>query len=136
MNLDEPRLRTLATTLGVVSIGIGGMLTLAPRLSGRLFGLAIGCEPTAPIMFRAAGLRDVVVNAGLISAARHGGNYAPWLLARALSDAGDVLAVLLAALAGARNPRTYGLGAVALVHTTVDVLLLRAARQASHPGDV
>lgn len=53
---------------------------------------------------------------------------------RALSDAGDVVAVLLAALAGARDPRTYGLGAVALVLTTVDVLLWRAAHRAGAQG--
>ncbi len=129
MRVDEDRVRTRAVWLGAVSAGIGGMLALAPRLSGHLFGLAIGRESTAPVMFRAAGVRDLVVNAGLISAARHGGNYAPWLLARALSDAGDVVAVLLAALAGARHPRTYGLGLVALVHTAIDLLLWRAARR-------
>ena len=134
MNLDQDRLRTLATGLGAVSIGIGGLLALTPRLSGRVFGLPVGRQPTAPVMFRAAGVRDVVINVGLISAAQHGGNYRPWLLARALSDAGDVLAVLLAALAGARDPRTYGLGAVALVHTAVDLLLWRAARRAARPG--
>ena len=133
MNLDDKRLRTLATVLGAVSIGIGGMLALAPRLSGRLFGLPVGREPTAPIMFRAAGLRDVIVNVGLMSAAQHGGKYAPWLLARALSDGGDLLAVLLAARAGARDRRLFGLGALALVHTACDVLLWRAARRAGAP---
>ena len=113
MNLDEDRPRTLATGLGAVSIGIGGVLALTPRLSGRLSGLPVGREPTAPVMFRAAGLRDLVVNVGLISAARHGGNYAPWLVARALSNAGDVVAVLLA-----------------LVHSACDVLLWRVARRA------
>ena len=127
----EDRLRTLATALGVVSMGIGGMPALMPRLFGRLFGVPVGPEPAGPIIFRAMGLRDLVLNASLISAARHGGNYAPWLLARALSDAGDVVAVLLAALAGARGPRTYGLGLVALVHAAIDVLLWRAARRAS-----
>ena len=133
MRSDEQRLRTLATILGWVSIGIGGMLALAPRLSGRLYGLPIGREPTAPVMFRAAGARDVVVNVGLISAAQHGGNYTPWVLARALSDGADVLAVLLTVGAGARDPRTFGLGALPLLHTTRDVLLWRAARRAGAP---
>ncbi len=75
-------------------------------------------------------MHDSVVNVGRISAARHGGNYVPWLLARALSDGGDVVAVRLATLAGALDPCTYGLGHLALVHTACDVLLWRVARRA------
>ena len=46
MRVDEDRVRTQAVWLGGVSAGIGGMLALAPRRSGHLFGLAIGREPT------------------------------------------------------------------------------------------
>ena len=41
------------------------------------------------------GARDIAVGMGLWSAAAHGGNYAPWLLARAICDGGDTLAALL-----------------------------------------
>lgn len=86
---------------------------VAPRWSARLFGLPGGEEPVYTVLSRMIGARDVVLGIGLWSAAAHGGNYAPWLLARIISDGGDVLWTGAAVAGGARNPRFIALWGLA-----------------------
>ena len=80
-------------------------------------------------MSRSIGARDVAMGAALWSAATHGGKYAPWLLARVISDGGDALAIGIAAAQGKRNPRFLSLGALALVATLGDTALWLMARR-------
>jgi hypothetical protein len=106
--------RTLATGLGLGSIAFGLGPLMAPRFSARLFGLPLADAPSAAVVVRSVGVRDAVIGLGLWSAASHGGNYAPWVLARALCDLGDSLAIAIAVAAGERNPRLLVLGAIAV----------------------
>lgn len=105
--------RRLAVGLGVGSIAFGLAPIVAPRYFARLFGLPVTDEPTADVAIRSVGVRDMVIGLGLWSAASHGGRYAPWVLARALSDTGDALACTLALARGAEGGAFKGLTALA-----------------------
>jgi hypothetical protein len=120
-------LRPVATAIGLASVAIGAAPILAPGLCARAFGFPTPTPAVASVM-RSLGARDLVLGMGLWSAATHGGKYAPWLLARTLSDAGDVLSIGLAAGAGLRNPRVLALGALALGATATEAVLFRAAK--------
>ena len=127
--LTEQRIRLCAAGLGLGLLVFGAIPVIAPKPFASVFGFD---EPTAETaaMSRSVGARDVAMGAGLWSAAAHGGNYAPWLLARMLSDGGDVLAIGIAAAQGKRNPRFLSLGGLALVATLADAALWALTRQA------
>jgi hypothetical protein len=130
MAMDEQRIRQLAAGLGLATLAFGAAPIVAPRRFARLFGFATPDAATIS-MIRSIGVRDAVMGMGLWSAAAHGGRFAPWLLARTLTDGGDTLAVGWAAGSGWRNPRFLGLGALALGATAVDAAFYAAARRAS-----
>jgi hypothetical protein len=127
--LDQRQLRQAAVGLGLVTLAFGIPPLVAPRRFARIFGFAAP-DPATASMMRSLGVRDAVMGMGLWSAAAHGGNYAPWLLARTLTDGGDALAVGWAACTGWRNWRFLGLGALALGATALDAALYAAARRA------
>ena len=62
--------RGMALALGAVSLGISGLMTLSPKSSAKLLGLETGRDPAWSLPFQAAGVRDLVVNGGLVSAAK------------------------------------------------------------------
>ncbi len=103
--MSEPEqndlMRQLAVGLGLGSVAFGVAPILAPRFFARLFGLKVSRDSTASVAVRSVGVRDLVIGLGLWSAASHGGRYAPWILARALSDTGDALACTIALAQGA-----------------------------------
>lgn len=132
MNVNDQQLRRVAAVLGLATLAFGVMPMFAPKRFARLFGFATP-DPATASMMRSLGLRDAVMGLGLWSAAAHGGKYAPWLLARTLTDAGDTLAVGLAVGQGQRNTRFVGLGALALGAAAFDGALYAASRQASSP---
>jgi Domain of unknown function (DUF4267) len=123
-----PRIRTFAAALGLGTALFGVAPILAPRLFARLFGFAAP-DPATASMMRSLGLRDAVMGLGLWSSAARGGEFAPWLLARALTDGGDSIAVALAVGAGHRNPRFLALGLLALAAALGDAALYAAARR-------
>jgi hypothetical protein len=129
------RQQTLALGIGTVAVGV--LPFLAPRIFARAFGLLDGEGPSADIAIRSVSARDAINGIGILSATLHGGRVAPWILARALADGTDTLAIGLAWKSGARNPRLLALGAIALGATIVDVLLYlghkRAARTPQAP---
>jgi hypothetical protein len=127
--MSEQQVRRLAALLGLATVGFGATPLVAPGVFARLFGFPLPDAATASMM-RSLGLRDVVMGMGLWSAAAHGGNYAPWLLARLLTDGGDALAVGLGAGLGHRNGRFLALGALALGAAAGDAVLWRLARSA------
>lgn len=132
MTLPSPNPRRGAAALGLGVLAFGVLPLVLPRQFARLFGFPELTGSTASV-FRSVGAREVVMGMGLWSASAHGGNYAPWLLARLLVDGGDTLAIGLAAggnQTGARHPRFLALGAVALGATVVDGALYWLARQA------
>jgi hypothetical protein len=125
--VNEQTLRTLAANLGLGTLAFGALPLLTPRRFAWLFGFAAP-DAAGAAMMRSLGVRDIVMGMGLWSAAAHGGRYAPWLLARLLTDAGDTAGIGLAATAGARSPRFLALGGLALGATVVDAALYWAAR--------
>jgi hypothetical protein len=126
--MDESTVRSLARWLGIGSIVFGVVPALAPRWSTRLFALPLAPEPAGAAVARSVGVRDAVIGMGLWSAAAHGGNFAPWLLARALCDTGDAIALGLAIRAGARDPRLAALAGIAAGAAIGGWLLHRQAR--------
>ena len=113
MQADDDLVRRLALGLGLGSVAFGVAPIVAPGFFARLFGIAVGDDPTTAVAVRSVGVRDVVIGLGLWSAAAHGGRYAPWVLARALSDTGDTLACVVALAQGADRPGFKALTAVA-----------------------
>jgi hypothetical protein len=128
MLMAGDRLRTLVAGLGLGSFVFGVAPALAPRFFGRLFGLPVQAGRTVPTIVRSVGVRDAVMGVGLWAMARRRGDYGPWLLARALADCGDTLAVALAIRAGTRDPRFVALGALALGAAVYGVALYWATR--------
>ena len=129
VTLDQQQVRRAALGLGLATLAFGIPPLVAPRRFARMFGFTEPDAGTASMM-RSLGVRDVVMGMGLWSAAAHDGNFAPWLLARTLTDGGDALAIGWAAGAGWRNWRFLGLGALALGATALDATLYAAARRA------
>src|SRR5579859_136252 len=128
--MSDKQLRRLSAALGIATVAFGVTPLVTPGVFARLFGFPRPDAATAAMM-RSLGVRDVVMGMGLWSAAAHGGNYAPWLLARTLTDGGDTLAVGIAAGAGYRNGRFLALGALALGAVAGDALLWRWATVAA-----
>lgn len=125
---DAPQTRRLTAGLGLAMIAFGVLPAFAPRPFARLFGFRTFDAESASMM-RSLGVRDMAMGLGLWSAAAHGGNYAPLLLARALTDGGDVVSVGLAVSQGQRHPRFIGLGALALSAALTDAALYWLARR-------
>lgn len=118
---------TLALGVGLIAFSLPALP--APRFFGRLAGLPVPDEPAGTVAVRSVALRDVVMGVGLVSAATHGGRLGPWLLTRMLCDAGDAIAIAIAAARGARSGRLIALGVIAAGATVVDGLLYARARR-------
>lgn len=131
MVVSSSNLRQLTIALGIGTVTAGVLPFLAPELFARVFGLPRGESPAADIAIRSVSARDAINGIGILSATIHGGRVAPWILARALSDGMDTLAVGLAWKAGARSPRLLVLGAIALGATIVDTLLYLGHKRAA-----
>jgi hypothetical protein len=129
MQIHESQLRPLATGLGLGTIAFGVFPLALPTVFASLFGFPAR-DPATISMMRSIGLRDAVMGMGLWSAAAHGGKYAPWLLARTLTDGGDTVAVAIAAAQSKRNPRLLALGAIALAASASELTLYLATRRA------
>lgn len=129
MVISDRSLRRLAGGLGIATMLFGVTPIVAPRQFARFFGFATP-DPATTSLMRSLGVRDAVAGMGLWSAAAHGGKYAPWLLARLLTDGGDTLAVSLAVARGERSPRFVFLGGLALGAALLDAGLWVAARGA------
>lgn len=127
--MSDVQIRRLAAALGLATVAFGATPLVAPSLFARLFGFPKPDAGTASMM-RSLGVRDVVMGMGLWSAAAHDRNYAPWLLARLLTDGGDAVAVSIGAGAGHRNGRFLALGALALGAAAGDAVLWRRAKAA------
>lgn len=128
LDLDADLVRRGTAGLGLASVAVGLLMALAPRPSARWFGIHCSDEPTVGILTRAVGVRDVVIGVALWTTATRGGDYAPWLLARGASDAGDATAVTLAMASGARGTRLVVGVAGALLSSLAGFGLYRAAR--------
>ena len=77
------------TVLGVAAL-------LAPALPARPWVGDDADRPTAKVLARALGARDVALGVGPLLALRHGAPVRGWIEAGGLADSGDVLATLVA----------------------------------------
>ena len=136
MDLSERQVRRAAAGFGLATVVFSAPPALAPRWFARLFGFADVSAPTLSALVRSVAARDLAVGMGLWSAAAHGGNYAPWLLARTICDAGDAVAAALAIRAGARQPRFLALAGVAAGAAVAGAFLHRLARCAGGGRDL
>ena len=129
------QVRFLASQLGLGAAAFGVLPLIAPRTFARLFGIETASHSTADAAIRSVAVRDLLLGMGLWSAATHGGNYVPWLMARALADGGDAAATLLAIAQGGTNARFKMLFALASGATATGAVLWAAARRnESAPG--
>lgn len=123
MSVSVERLRQLTLSLGIGTLVVGIVPWIAPRWFARTFGISADASPAIDVAIRSVSARDAINGIGILSATIHGGRVAPWILARALSDGTDTLAIGFAWKAGARDPRLLALGAIALGATAFDVVL-------------
>ena len=135
LNLEtEGDVRVASTALGVSTALFGLWPVLAPRSFARVWGISTEGGATALMSIRSVGLRDLVMGAGLTSAAVHGGKITPLLLSRALTDGLDGLAVLLALANGGGTHRGLSvLGLLAAGATAVDLSLWWASKVIRDP---
>ena len=84
------------------AIGVGAWL--APRLSGRLFGLDPDANPQAPYLGRLFGARDAALAFGLSTSS--GGQRLQWLRIGIACDLADAAAGMLAGRRGELPTRT------------------------------
>jgi hypothetical protein len=131
----EGDVRVASTVLGAATALFGLWPVLAPRSFARAFGLSTQGGPTSELAIRSTGVRDLVMGAGLVSAAVHGGRIGPWLLARLLVDGLDGAAVSLAlANRQGRNRQLALLGLLAAGAALVDAALWWAAKVIADPA--
>jgi hypothetical protein len=132
LSQDLLRRLTLALGLGTVLVGLAPLLF--PRRFAEAFGLPMADNPALDVMIRSVSARDAINGAGIMSATLHGGRVVPWLLARAVADGTDTVAIGIAWASGARSGRLLLLGGIALAAFVVDLVLYtghRAARAVS-----
>jgi hypothetical protein len=91
---NDQAIQTLVGLRGAVGAGAW----LAPRLSGRAFGLDPAANPQAPYLGRLFGVRDVALAVGL--SASSGPERAQWLRLGIACDLADAVAGLLAGRRG------------------------------------
>ncbi len=107
----------LARGVGFVSLGVGLALLAAPARTTESFGMGERKE-----LGRFLGIRDLILAAGLLRS----GNPAPWLRARAISDAADA-ALLAGGAAFGAFPRGRSMlgAAIATGFSTLSFILAR-----------
>lgn len=111
------------------AIGLGAWL--APRLSGRLFGLDPAANPQAPYLGRLFGVRDVALGVGL--SASSGADRRQWLQVGVACDLADAAAGILAGRAGELPKRaTVLVTGTALLAAAMGVAAIRGEESA--PG--
>ena|SRR5947209_4484058 len=115
----------LVQQLVMTRTAIGAGAWLAPRLSGRLFGLDPDANPQASYLGRLFGVRDVALGAGLRSSS--GAERQQWLRVGIACDLADAAAGVLAGRAGVLPKRaTVLVTATALMAAAMGVAAMRA----------
>lgn len=113
-----------------LAIGLGSWV--APRLSGRIFGLDARANPQLPYLARLFGARDVALAAGLLLS--EGEQRSLWLQVGVACDAADAVAGLAAGTREYLGPLPAALvTATALGAGALGVAALRA-QEASPPA--
>lgn len=124
---NEPMIQNLVRLRGAVGAGSW----LAPRFSGRLFGLDPNANPQAPYLGRLFGARDVALAFGLSTSS--GGQRANWLRIGVACDLADAVAGLLAGRRGELPTRaTILVTGTALGAAALGLAALQAAESPDH----
>jgi hypothetical protein len=91
----RPEASRVALAIAAVRLGIGAAGVLAPgRLAWRLFVPGAQADEITALALRAGGARDLALGLGTALASRRGpGPLRDWLLASALADCCDALAI-------------------------------------------
>ena len=87
--------RTAARLLAVARVALGVSAVVLPRLPARPWIGDDAARPSAMIMSRALGGRDIALGLGALLALRHGAPARGWLEAAGLADAADVMTTLV-----------------------------------------
>jgi hypothetical protein len=93
--------------LAALRIAIGAGAWLAPRMTGKGFGLDAGANPQSPYLARLFGARDVALGLGTLQAS--GAAQRQWLQLSIAVDAADAVAAVAAGRAGYLSPVAAGL---------------------------
>ncbi|HYZ82399.1 MAG TPA: hypothetical protein VE571_14075 [Solirubrobacteraceae bacterium] len=122
----------LAALTGIRAL-IGATTWLAPRLSGRLFGLDPAANPQLPYVARLFAIRDVALAVGLQSS--DGDARRLWIQMGIASDAADAVAGVLAGRRGELSPASAVLvTAPALVGVGLGMAVLQRPPATSPEG--
>jgi hypothetical protein len=107
----EPREMAIAQARG--RIALGAAFLLAPGLAGRTWVGEDAARPSAKLLSRAFGARDLALGLGVVIAIDRGAPVRGWLEASALSDAADFVATTLgkATVPPLMRPGVMALGA-------------------------
>jgi Domain of unknown function (DUF4267) len=109
--------------LAALRVVIGAAAWLAPRQSGKGFGLDPDANPPAPYLGRLFGARDVALGIGTLQAT--GEARRQWLQVGILVDAADAVAALAAGRAGYVSPVMGLLFAPAVAAAALAAVALR-----------
>jgi hypothetical protein len=89
--------RTQIMALALGRLAIGAALVVAPRSPVGSGWVGDDAErPSASLLMRAVGARDVALALGTLATLRQGGALRPWLIGASLADATDLVATLAA----------------------------------------
>lgn len=117
--------------IGFGRLSLGGLFLAAPETATRLLGLDAVTATRVSWLARMTAIRDCTLGAGTVLSSITGHGAAPWLLAGAVSDAGDAVAIGLAIREG-RLPAAKAGAMVALAGgaTLAGILAARPSRLA------
>jgi hypothetical protein len=124
--------RDAARALALGRVAVGAALTLAPRLSGRVWIGASAAHGGATVLARGLGVRDAVIGAIALHTIDTPDVGPRWQATCALIDAVDGVATLAVRRELPRAAVAIGLGAVAIA--AGEVVLARALRAQQASG--
>ena len=96
--------RPVLLALGAARLGIGGFVLARPESLARMLGVdSVTARRTAWLARMVAG-RELALGAGSVLAAGRPQGRRPWLIGQLMADAGDAVALVLAARARVVHP--------------------------------
>ncbi|HEY2161824.1 MAG TPA: hypothetical protein VGH24_10995 [Solirubrobacteraceae bacterium] len=118
--MNDQHVQRLVATRSAIGVGAW----LAPRLSGRMFGLDPAANPQAPYLGRLFGVRDIALGVGLSQS--RGAERQQWLRIGVACDLADAAAGILAGRAGELPKRsTLLVTATALAAAAMGIAAMR-----------
>lgn len=103
--------RWVLPALGAGRVAIGAWMLGRPGGLGRFLGVDRVTAERTTWLTRMVAAREVALGAGTLAAVRRGGAVGPWLVAQAVADAGDAVAIA----GGLRRRQVRALPAVLVI---------------------